>query len=158
MDDTGGDRHGALVRVRPPWEVIVKRSIGQWDRAWDTPWNRGCPETKKKKNSTTLNLGFDLTHNLRRILSDLFFENMSVTKLKMLRYYKSRSILCTFTLLVANLALPTLKGSHFKASLTLEWNSRISGLLGVFKSTVNWSQMPIYLKLTNLYSIDTGSH
>ena len=49
MDDTGGDRHGALVRVRPPWEVIVKRSIGQWDRAWDPPWNRGCPETKKKK-------------------------------------------------------------------------------------------------------------
>ena len=30
MDETGGDRNGALVRVRPPREVIVKRSIGQW--------------------------------------------------------------------------------------------------------------------------------
>ena len=43
MDVTGRDKTWVPSKGKAPQRVIVKRSIGQWDRTWDKPWNRGCP-------------------------------------------------------------------------------------------------------------------
>ena len=49
MDETGGDRHGSLVRARPPREVIVKRSIGQWDSGTGHEKHLEIEDVLKKK-------------------------------------------------------------------------------------------------------------
>ena len=50
MDVTDGDKTWVPSKGEAPQRLIVKRSIGQWDRTWDNPWNRGCPEKKINQN------------------------------------------------------------------------------------------------------------
>ena len=50
-----------------------ERTIGQQDRTWDTPWNRGCPVFKKNRNRLCCQIfHIIIIYNLLQSIPELF--------------------------------------------------------------------------------------